>query len=156
VLATGDEYLGVRYTFGSANPKRGLDCSGFVQHIFRQNGITLPRTSRQQAKVGEKLPVRLSSLEPGDLVMFAGNGVRIDHVAIYAGDNRILHSSKSGRGVRYDDLGTSRGRWFVTHMVAARRVTSQGNFTAPFMFQTPAFDGYDAPDAAPPVARKTR
>jgi cell wall-associated NlpC family hydrolase len=157
VLATGDDYLGVRYTYGSSNPGDGFDCSGFVQYVFRRNGISLPRTSRLMAEVGERLPVRTSSLVPGDLIMFAGNGVRIDHVAIYAGDDRILHSSKSGGGVRYDNLNTTRGRWFLTHMVAARRVTSQSNFTAPSMFQAPAnFDGYDPPDAAPQVVRKGR
>jgi len=55
--------------------------------------------------------------------MFANRGEPISHVAIYAGRNRIIHASSSGGEVRYDDLGTSRGKWFVDHMVAARRVT---------------------------------
>jgi hypothetical protein len=62
-------------------------------------------------------------LVPGDLVMFAEPGEPISHVAIYAGHNRIIHATSSGGSVRFDDLGTRRGEWFVEHLVAARRVT---------------------------------
>ena len=72
------------------------------------------------------MPRRFNSLAAGDLVMFADPGEPISHVAIYAGHNRIIHASSSGGAVRYDDLGTRRGKWFVDHMVAARRVTPDG------------------------------
>lgn len=127
VVDTGDDYLGVPYKYGGTTP-RGFDCSGFVQYIFDRNGVRLPRTSRQQAQVGRALPVSVRALQVGDLMLFATEGSRIDHVAIYAGGNRMLHSSSSGGGVRYDDLSTSRGRWFVGKMVTARRVTDgRGN-----------------------------
>ena len=121
VIDTGDDYLGTPYVYGGESP-RGFDCSGFTQYVFARHGVRLPRTSRQQAQVGQSLPARVSALRPGDLVYFSAGGERIDHVAIYAGDNRILHSSSSGDGVRYDDLETQRGRWFVSKMVSARRV----------------------------------
>jgi cell wall-associated NlpC family hydrolase len=84
--------------------------------------VHLPRTSREQAQVGMSVPADWRAVAPGDLVMFEENG-RIGHVAIYAGRNRIIHSSASGGGVRYDDLTTQRGSWFVDHMVVARRIT---------------------------------
>ena len=127
VVDTGDDYLGVPYVYGGSTP-RGFDCSGFVQYVFNRNGVKLPRTSRQQAQVGRDLPTSIGALKAGDLIFFRTEGSRIDHVAMYAGRNRIIHSSSSGGGVRYDDLETQRGRWFVSKMVAARRVTDgRGN-----------------------------
>jgi hypothetical protein len=72
------------------------------------------------------MPRNIKSLAAGDLVMFAERGEPISHVAIYAGHNRIIHATSSGGSVRYDDLGTKRGQWFVQHMAAARRVTPDG------------------------------
>ncbi len=126
VMATADRYVGTRYTWGGETPSTGFDCSGFVQYVFSRHGVALPRTSRQMAVVGRKLPVRVASLRRGDLIFFSQSGGRVDHVAIYAGGNRILHSSKSGGGVRYDDLSSKRGRWFADRMVGARRVVADG------------------------------
>jgi cell wall-associated NlpC family hydrolase len=123
VIPTAERYLGTRYRWGGTSPVTGFDCSGFVQYVFARNAVKLPRTSRQQAKVGAAMPRSFRRLAPGDLVMFAERGEPISHVAIYAGQNRIIHATSSGGEVRYDDLGTQRGRWFVDHMVAARRVT---------------------------------
>lgn len=124
VLSTADDYLGTRYVYGGTTPS-GFDCSGFIQYVFRRHGVTLPRTSRQMATAGDRVAPRLRELRAGDLVMFA-QSTTIDHVAIYAGGNRIIHSTSSGGGVRYDDLSSPRGQWFVKRMVAARRVISDG------------------------------
>ena len=123
VIPTAERYLGTPYRYGGTSPITGFDCSGFVQYVFARNNVKLPRTSRQPAKVGRAMPRRFKSLSAGDLVMFAERGEAISHVAIYAGHNRIIHATSSGGEVRYDDLGTPRGKWFVDHMVAARRVT---------------------------------
>lgn len=121
-LDTADDYLGTRYQWGGNTPDEGFDCSGFVKFVFARQGIQLPRVSRDQARAGSALPLDLNVLEPGDLIAFAPNGGEINHIAIYAGNGRIIHSSSSGRGVRIDDLHGERGRWYRTHMVAARRV----------------------------------
>jgi len=126
VIPTAERYLGTPYRYGGTSPVTGFDCSGFVQYVFARNAVRLPRTSRQQAKVGVSMPRRFSLLTAGDLVMFAERGEAISHVAIYAGHNRIIHATSSGGSVRYDDLGTRRGQWFVEHMVAARRVAPDG------------------------------
>ena len=122
VVGTADQYVGVPYRYGGTSPNAGFDCSGFVQYVFNKHGVRLPRTAGEQAQVGEGLASDWRAVSAGDLVMFADGG-RISHVAIYAGRNRIIHSSSSGGGVRYDDLSTQRGEWFADHMVAARRVT---------------------------------
>ena len=151
VVSTGEEYLGVPYKWGGSTPA-GFDCSGFVQYIYRDQGVSLPRTSRQMAHAGVSIPAEVSWLREGDLMLFASDGSRIDHVAIYAGDNRIIHSSSSGNGVRYDDLGSRRGRWYVTHMVAARRVTDDGrSLVNSLVTGRIPFDFFDPPDKAPRI-----
>jgi cell wall-associated NlpC family hydrolase len=151
VLNTAEDHLGVPYVWGGTTP-RGFDCSGFVQYVYRQHGVELPRTSRQQAVVGMAIGATVSELRAGDLMFFATNGKRIDHVAIYAGNNEIIHSSASGGGVGYDNLSSSRGVWFVDHHVATRRVLANGinlvgNLTAALRTFTRL--DLDPPDHAP-------
>ena len=125
VVATADELVGTRYHYGGNSPKSGFDCSGFVHWVYAQQGIDLPRTTRGLTKAGTRIPARRAELLPGDLLLFAGHGTRITHVAIYAGDGRIIHASSGQHTVRYDDLDSARGRWFREHVVSARRVIAE-------------------------------
>ncbi|HET9426568.1 MAG TPA: C40 family peptidase [Gemmatimonadaceae bacterium] len=151
VVPRGEKYLGVPYVWGGETPS-GFDCSGFVQYVYRHEGVDLPRTSRQMA--GSGFGVDRQSMAVGDLMLFAQNGP-ISHVAIYAGNGRFIHSSSSGNGVRYDNLNTERGRWYSENLVAVRRVASgSGAIIASFAKSFIPFDGFDPPDLAPPVRRK--
>jgi hypothetical protein len=150
ILDSADDYLGTRYVWGGSTPS-GFDCSGFLQYIFRAHGLHLPRTSRQMAQVGSPLTHEIGDWQVGDLLFFAGNGRTIDHVAMYAGDGRIVHSTESGGGVRYDVLASNRGSWFRMHLVDVRRVLDDATLTSAVRV---GVDGpYDPPDKAPRVVR---
>lgn len=97
------QYIGVPYRFGGSNPKSGFDCSGLVNHVYRETlGLALPRTSRQLASVGA--PVAASDLRPGDLVFFNTRGSANSHVGIYLGDGRFVHAPRARTLVRIDRL----------------------------------------------------
>lgn len=121
VLRTAESYRGIKYVWGGNSPSQGFDCSGFTKYVFAKHGIALPRTSREQAHAGRAVAPDFRALRPGDLMLFAERGESISHVAIYAGDGWIIHSSSSVGGVGYTDLNSG-GDWFVINLVAARRV----------------------------------
>ncbi|MGN7456918.1 C40 family peptidase [Paenibacillus pasadenensis] len=118
LLDYGKQYLGVPYRLGApSGVTYAFDCSSFTQYVFEKNGITLPRTSSQQAQKGDK--VARGYLSKGDLVFFTNsNGKGIGHVAIYAGSNKILHTYGK-TGVTVSSLGTS---YWNKHYVTAKRV----------------------------------
>ena len=154
VIPEGERYIGTPYKWGGTSPHTGFDCSGFVQYVYGSQGVDLPRTSRQMAGAGIAVTPSLRSLEIGDLMLFAQNGT-INHVAMYAGNGRILHSSSSGGGVRYDRLDTKRGKWFADRMVAVRRVSGDSRVIANALVAAGEipFTGFDMPDSAPPPPR---
>ena len=151
VLSRADDYLGVPYKWGGTSPRTGFDCSGYVQYVYRREGVELPRTSRQQAVAGTRRPTRWDAAAPGDLVMFANPGEKVSHVAFYAGNGRIIHSSSSGGGVRYDDLSSRRGQWYRQRLVAVRRVSGRGPAIAKGLLERLGLAEVrlDPPDRAP-------
>lgn len=116
VLSQARRYLGRPYVRGGLGDP-GFDCSGFVGRVYAELGIGLPRVSRDQADIGRE--VALEAVEPGDLLFFAAPGERVSHVAIYAGDGRLIHASTRFGEVREDRLS---GGWFQSRWVSARRV----------------------------------
>lgn len=100
IIETGRKYMGVPYVFGGTTPA-GFDCSGFVQYVFKQHGIMIPRLADEQYKLGKT--VKTGELLPGDLVFFSTYEAGASHCGIYLGDGQFLHTSSS-RGVRVDSL----------------------------------------------------
>ena len=122
VLSTADQYVGVPYVWGGNTPSSGFDCSGFTKYVFAKQGVSLPRTSREQARAGDGIPLDFGEMRPGDILLFAEPGEAISHVAIFVGDGRIIHASSAMGGVGYLDLDGSRGGWYVQNLVAIRRL----------------------------------
>ena len=91
------QYVGNPYVWGGTSLTKGADCSGFVLSVFRNFGISLPRTSGSQANAGTK--ISMSEAKPGDLIFYAKGG-RINHVAIYIGNGQVVHASSPRTGIK--------------------------------------------------------
>ena len=104
VLDAGEDYLGVPYKWGGTDADIGFDCSGFVQQVFADLGIDLPRVSADQARAGEPVAGGLDEAQPGDLVFWRGGDSRPNHIGIYAGEGRMLVAPSSGDVVRYQEI----------------------------------------------------
>ena len=90
--------IGSPYRWGASGPS-AFDCSGLVNWAFKQEGVSLPRTSRAMASAGT--PVAKSDLRPGDLVLFYRP---VSHVGIYVGNGQIVHASTSGSPVKISGM----------------------------------------------------
>lgn len=116
LIAEAEKYLGIPYVYGGTTPA-GFDCSGFMQYVYKNCGITLTRVSRDQyAKNG--VAVAKSDLQPGDLVFFGTNG-NVSHVGMYTGKGMMIHSPSTGKSIMYTSIETD---YYVSHYIGAKRV----------------------------------
>ncbi|MFC5529055.1 C40 family peptidase [Cohnella yongneupensis] len=133
-----DKLIGVDYHYGGTSTK-GFDCSGFTQYVYKQLGIDLLRSSRDQATQGKK--VSKDNLRPGDLVFFKTNGRTISHVGIYVGDGKFAHASVR-RGITISSLSEKAYR---NIFVTARRVMDTETYEALATEYDPADDELTGP-----------
>lgn len=96
------QFVGNPYVYGHSSLTNGTDCSGFSQSVFRKFGISLPRVSGDQSRVGKKISV--SSARAGDLIFYARNG-HVNHVAICIGGGRVVHASNPSTGITTSNIG---------------------------------------------------
>ena len=112
------KFIGTPYVWGGNDLNKGVDCSGLVQQVFRHYGIELPRTTYEQ--IGEGSPVGMKGLKPGDLVFFdTSSQSGADHVGIYLGGGRMIHTPRPGKSVEVVDM--TKGYYLDTFM-GGRRV----------------------------------
>jgi len=111
-------FLGTRYRFGGSSKSGGIDCSGFVQKVFRELEVSLPRTAREQFEVGNT--VAQGDLQKGDLIFFSTYASYASHVGIYLGNNRMIHASSRDRQVVISPMNTP---YFRSRYLGAKRIT---------------------------------
>ncbi|MGV0960867.1 MAG: C40 family peptidase [Limnohabitans sp.] len=121
------DLLGVPYRRGGSTEAAGFDCSGFVRHLYESSvGMLLPRRAEEQARSTETID--RSELKPGDLVFFNTMKRAFSHVGIYVGDGKFIHSPRSGKAVKVDDM---RSAYWQKRFNGARRVPLDTEPTKP-------------------------
>jgi peptidoglycan endopeptidase LytE len=110
-------FLGTRYRFGGTS-RNGLDCSAFVQKVFNEMEVSLPRTAREQFERGEI--VTRGDMQKGDLVFFRTYASFPSHVGIYLGDNRMIHASSRDRRVVISSVDTP---YYRARFIGAKRIS---------------------------------
>ena len=116
VLQYAKKFLGNPYVWGGTSLTNGCDCSGFAQQIFANFGYTLPRTSRQQAKAGTRIPVQ--EAKPGDLLFYQRESGFIYHVMIYLGDGKVIHAGSEATGILISDFNYEKSTEFAVRVIS--------------------------------------
>jgi len=122
LLETALSFKGISYVWGGRSPK-GFDCSGFVQTVFRLNGVELPRDANEQFLAGKAVGKGLKKLRPGDLLFFSSNGNKINHVAIFLVRNgEFIHSSGFVRINSLDPRNKNFSKRLFSNFIGACRI----------------------------------
>ena len=104
------QFVGNPYVWGGTSLTSGADCSGFVQSVYRNFGISLPRVAADQAQAGNR--VSLEQLQTGDLIFYADGGA-IYHVVLYLGNGQVVHASSAATGIKISPVNWQNAVWGV-------------------------------------------
>ncbi|MEF2953325.1 MAG: SH3 domain-containing C40 family peptidase [Blautia sp.] len=104
------QFVGNPYVWGGTSLTSGADCSGFVQSVYRNFGISLPRVAADQAQAGTR--VSLEQLQTGDLIFYADGGA-IYHVVLYLGNGQVVHASSAATGIKISPVNWQNAVWGV-------------------------------------------
>jgi len=116
IVRTAKSFIGIPYRWGGVSSGYGFDCSGLTMAVYQLNGLNLPRSSKEQWRVGRA--VKRNKLLKGDLVFFAISGKRkISHVGIYAGRGTFIHAPGRGKKIKIESLSK---RYFEDRYAGAR------------------------------------
>lgn len=110
-------YLSIPYRFGGSS-RKGIDCSAFVQQVFREVDVDLPRTAREQFRVGAE--IERDELQKGDLIFFRTYAKYPSHVGIYLGDGKMIHASSRSRRVVVSNVDNP---YYLKRFIGAKRIT---------------------------------
>lgn len=113
---TAERFVGIPYRWGGDTVVDGMDCSGFVRAVYNLCGVNIPRTSREQYRVGDV--VGREELKDGDLVFFGSSPEEINHVGIFVGNGRFVHAPRRGDDIKVSSMDES---YFQKRFVGAKR-----------------------------------
>lgn len=117
------DVMGTPYVWGGSSDN-GFDCSGLIQYAFREMGVALPRTSREQATVGAPVAADPGALAAGDILVFGDRPGSVTHVGLYLGDGRFIHSASAGVRTSLLDPNDPDGAYWWRRWLGARRVSA--------------------------------
>ncbi len=119
IVKNAQRHLGEPYVWGGTIPG-GFDCSGYMQYIYKKEGVAIPRTAYEQSKVGKE--VSRSNLRKGDLLFFLtdkSRGIPITHVGMYIGNGKFIHAASKRQGIIISSFEKSR---YAKLFVKAKRI----------------------------------
>ncbi|HBG06700.1 MAG: peptidoglycan-binding protein [Geobacteraceae bacterium GWC2_58_44] len=113
---TAERFVGIPYRWGGDTVVDGMDCSGFVRAVYNLCGVNIPRTSREQYRVGDV--VGKEELKDGDLVFFGPSPDEINHVGIFVGNGRFVHAPRRGDDIKVTEIDDA---YFLKRFIGAKR-----------------------------------
>lgn len=101
VISYALQYVGNRYRYGGSSLTNGTDCSGFTMAVYKHFGYNLVHNAYGQLK--ETKSVKMNKIQPGDLIFYGSSKSSCSHVALYIGDNKVIHASTESTGIVISD-----------------------------------------------------